>query len=295
VIAESRSIVAERRTLRYVTEREFRAATDGGEIVGWLREAEPDAPRALLLHGGPGLSEYLVSLADELDGLVTMARYQQRGIDPSLTGGDRSVERHVADAVDVLDALGWEKALIVGHSWGGHLALYFGVAHPERSLAVVPIDPLGGVGDGGLQQFTENLMSSLSPSDRQRAEELEALETQTEAERIESFKMVWPFYFADPQHAPPFPAFRYDQRSEDTWTSIKEHPQAGTLERALPQMTVPLVVVHGEMSPIPISEAARTAELAPNGRLIAIDNSGHWPWLEKPGSVRAAIAELAKT
>jgi pimeloyl-ACP methyl ester carboxylesterase len=276
-----------------MADREFRAPTDGGEIVGWLREGPPDVSPALLLHGGPGLSDYLGSLADELDGVVTTARYQQRGIEPSLTDGDRTVERHVADVVDVLDALSWEKALIVGHSWGGHLALHFAVAHPQRTRMAVAIDPLGGAGDGGMAEFVEYLKGSVPVADRPRYEELEALESATDTERAESFGMVWPYYFADPEAAPPFPDFRFDSRSEETWKSINDHFEARTLERELPGLEVALVVVHGRQSPIPIAAAEATARLAPQGRLVAVADSGHWPWLEQPGSVRAVIAELA--
>ena len=88
-------------------EREFRAPAPGGEMVGWLRGS---GPNALLLHGGPGLSDYLADLAAELSETMTVARYQQRGLAPSVVDGDRTVDGHVADAVAVLEALGWDRA-----------------------------------------------------------------------------------------------------------------------------------------------------------------------------------------
>jgi len=104
-------------------------------------------PPLLLLHGGPGLSEYLDTLVAELDGLVTTARYQQRGLAPSVVSGDISIEGHVADAVAVMDALGWDRPLVIGHSWGGHFALHLAVARPARIGGLVIIDALGAVGD----------------------------------------------------------------------------------------------------------------------------------------------------
>src|SRR5436190_11050442 len=81
----------------------------GGAIVGWLRGS---GPRLLLLHGGPGLSEYLDSLAAELAPAFTVFRYQQRGLPPSVTSGERTVDAHVADAIRVLDELGWDRAIV---------------------------------------------------------------------------------------------------------------------------------------------------------------------------------------
>jgi proline iminopeptidase len=273
-------------------EKEFRAPTDGGELVGWLREGPADVPPALLMHGGPGLSDYLEPLADELDGLFRIARYQQRGITPSLTGGERDVARHVADAAAVLDALGWDRAMIIGHSWGGHLAMHFAVSKPERLASVVSIDPLCAVDDGGLGAFVKTLEGQVPAQRKERYKELEALESQTDAEREESFRLVWPYYFANPEQAAPFPSFRYDGSSHLTWDSIKSHLDDRTLERELPSITAPFLLIHGEDSPLPISEAARTVALMPNARLIAVPNCGHWEWLEQPEFARRAISRF---
>jgi pimeloyl-ACP methyl ester carboxylesterase len=260
-----------------------------------VRPAPAGAPPALLLHGGPGLSDYLESLADELDGVVTTARYQQRGISPSLTTGSRDVERHVEDAVAVLDALGWDRAIVIGHSWGGYLAFHFGVSHPERLLGVVSIDPLGAVGDGGLADFQKRLTAQLTPVQRQRHEYLDLLEKPTTAQREEDLRILWPYYFGDPAKAAPYRRLRFDSAATDTWASIIGHAEAGTLEKALPTLAAPLVVIHGEESPIPIAAAAATVGLAPNGRLVAIPGVGHWAWLEQPGVVRQEVQRLVES
>ncbi|HET7521662.1 MAG TPA: alpha/beta hydrolase, partial [Candidatus Limnocylindria bacterium] len=64
--------------MAFIPEHEFRAPAEGGSIVGW--RSDDAGPPALLLHGGPSLSEYLDSLAAELGGVLTTARYQQRGL-----------------------------------------------------------------------------------------------------------------------------------------------------------------------------------------------------------------------
>jgi pimeloyl-ACP methyl ester carboxylesterase len=38
---------------------------------------------------------------------------------------------------------------VIGHSWGGHLAMHLAVRHPDRVLGLVIADPLGAVSDGG--------------------------------------------------------------------------------------------------------------------------------------------------
>jgi proline iminopeptidase len=273
-------------------EQEFRAPTGDGDIVGWLQAAPGRAPSALLLHGGPGLSEYLDSLVAELDGVVTTARYQQRGLAPSAVSGEISVEGHVADAVAILDALGWDEPLVIGHSWGGHLALHYAVAHPERVSALLILDTLGAVGDGGIAEFGPNLKRGLPQKALDRLAELDARddrgETLTEEEQREHLGLVWPNYFGDPASAPRMPPLRFG-RSAETWESIMAHFEAGTLERGLPSVVAPTLVIHGGRSPIPLAEAERIVALMPNARLVVHEGKGHWPWLEEPGFVRAAV------
>ena len=46
----------------------------------------------------------------------------------------------VADLTAFLDALGFKRAVIVGHSWGGNVALEFAATYPNRAAALVFID-----------------------------------------------------------------------------------------------------------------------------------------------------------
>ncbi len=45
-----------------------------------------------------------------------------------------------ADLLALLDVLGFERAVIAGHSWGGNVALQFAAEHPDRVTALVLID-----------------------------------------------------------------------------------------------------------------------------------------------------------
>jgi pimeloyl-ACP methyl ester carboxylesterase len=275
------------------SEREFHAPAAGGEIVGWVSGS---GPPALLLHGGPGLSESLADLAGELSGLMTVARYQQRGLAPSVAEGDRSVDGHVADAVAVLDALGWRKAWAVGASWGGHLAMHLAVAHPGRVTGLVTLDALGALPDGGSAALDENMSRRFSEAERVRIDEILARREAgegTEDESREYRGILWRYYFADPTSAPPVPEVRRDpEGASATFASIKQHFEVGTLERGLPQLRMPALIVHGEASPLPYAEAERTAALIPGARLRVLPGIGHVAWLERPGSVRREIEAL---
>lgn len=77
----------------------------------------------------------------------------------------------------VLDQLGWDSAYLMGHSWGGHLALHAANAIPDRLSGVLAIDPLGAVGDGGAAEFMAGLVARMPNANRPGFDELTAKES----------------------------------------------------------------------------------------------------------------------
>ncbi len=250
----------------------------------------------LLLHGGPGLSyDYLDGLAAELGPGYRVAGYQQRGLEPSTVEGPFTIAQAIADVVAVLDELAWPTALIVGHSWGGHLALRFAAAHPERLLGALAVDPLGIVGDGGSAAFEAELLARTPKEGRERARDLDdrAMAGEgTEEDFLESLAIVWPAYFADPLRAPAMPPIRM---SVEAYSAISGELTTGTEEvcARLAASGVPYGVIAGAGSPMPWGQAAQTtADIAPQAFPTVVPAAGHFPWLEVPGSVRDALKRL---
>ena len=262
----------------------------GGHVHAWQSGT---GPPLLLLHGGPGLSDYTSTLEPELRDGYQVIRFQQRGLPPSTRHGPFDVERHMADAVSVLDALGVERACVVGSSWGGHLAMHLAVRYPARFSGLVPIDPLGAVDDGGEAEFGRNLSERVPPEVAARAAALDerAMAGEgTESLALEAFNLVWPAYFASPATAPPMPPMGLSLECySHTWESIHDHLARRTLEHGLPSVRIPTVFVLGEQSPIPPAQGRASAALIPGARCQVEKDCGHFLWMERPGAVREAV------
>jgi proline iminopeptidase len=275
-----------------VTEETFVADTPDGPIAGHVGGS---GGALLLLHGGPAISDYMDILGPELDGWRTV-RYQQRGLAPSAVSGPFTVERHVADAVAVLDALGIGRAVVLGHSWGGHLALQLALAHPDRVAGLVIVDSFGAVGDGGVAEMGQHLVERLPPGLLGRFGEVSARlagPSPSDADMVESLRLVWPGYFADPAAALPFPEGMRASLAGyvGTFASVAEHLAAGFAEK-LRQVTAPAVFVLGGSSPMPVSQGERTAALLPSASVSVAPGAGHLPWYEQPGCVAAALGRV---
>ena len=213
-------------------EEPFEVQVGGGSLVGC---ASTDGEPALLLHGGPAIPDYLGPCALELEGLFATMRYTQRGVPPSTVGPPYSIESHMADALAVLDARGVERAWAIGHSWGGHLALHLLVAHPERLLGVIAVDPLGAF--DVFEEQRRRMQRRLSVQEIARVKEIEELRSAgnvTDDELVERWGLLWPQFFLHEELASAPPKHVGPECSIGTNASISAHLEQRTLELGLP-------------------------------------------------------------
>jgi pimeloyl-ACP methyl ester carboxylesterase len=274
-------------------------AVPGGEIFATRRDSE--GPPALVLHGGPGMgAENVIGLIEELDGLFETALPQQRGLTPSTLEGPRDLETHVADQIAVLDHLGWDRAWLIGHSWGAHLAMHIAVAHPERVAGLILFETLGAVPDGGSAELVENLVARLTPDERSELDALMASQAAGDDDPALMGKILmtlWPSYSYIHGNVLPPGYLRIETPlpdQPDTMASVRDHFAEGTLERGLPGLDMPALLVHGEGDPMPIRATTETAALIPSAKVEIIEEAGHFPWIEQRGVVRHVIEDFLR-
>ncbi len=280
-----------------VSGRRFEVTVPGGILAG-IRAGRSEP--LLVLHGGPGLSDYSAMFADELTGWETL-RYNQRGVDPSTTAGPFTVSQHVSDALAVLDQHGIDTAVVLGHSWGGYLAMH--VAAPRHTASGLVSWTLVAEGDGG---FAETLTARTSPLGLARVAELDELMSaradrglldtgQADAAALESLQLTWPSYFAEPSAAPAWPdGLQFGEACYSaTFESISAAQSDGQLPDELAQFSGPVDVVAGSASPFPADVAESTAALFRDSQVSFVEGAGHFPWFERPGCVAAALRPIA--
>lgn len=121
-----------------------RSTPVNGISLHWLDHAGGEPP-VVLLHG-------LTANARIFDGLVAAGLAPRfRTIVPDLRGRGLSSQPatgysmadHGADILGLCDSLGLSRAVFAGHSYGGLLAIWIAVKHPERVEKLVVLDVAG--------------------------------------------------------------------------------------------------------------------------------------------------------
>jgi len=73
---------------------------------------------------------------------------------------DYSVPTMAQDIVNVLDHLGWKRALLVGHSMGGRSTTYVAARHPERVAGLALIDHSPENAPAGSRRVTQTVANT---------------------------------------------------------------------------------------------------------------------------------------
>jgi proline iminopeptidase len=106
---------------------------------------DPKAPPLVFVHGGPGYNSvsFEFSTAEPLAREYYLTVYDQRGCGRSATATatatlqDYTFDRALDDLGAVIASRRLERPVLVGHSFGGAIALRYLDAHPERVRCVV--------------------------------------------------------------------------------------------------------------------------------------------------------------
>lgn len=118
----------------------------GGRLVGY-RLCEADAPPVLAVHGITSTSRNWMAIARRLDGQVCLVALDLRGRGASAElPPPFGLDAHVEDLLAVMDSLGWEQAVLMGHSMGAYIVSRLVARHPQRAAGVVLVD--GGLDVG---------------------------------------------------------------------------------------------------------------------------------------------------
>jgi proline iminopeptidase len=295
--------------------------TSDGHTLFVAQYGQPDAPAAVVLHGGPG-SGTQPSVLEWFD--LTRQRvvlFDQRGAGKSQPHGEiinNDSTKLVADIEMIRERLGIERWMVVGGSWGATLALLYAAQHARRIRAMV----LRGsflASQRELNWFFQSLRAmvphaweelTLGWQEEQKQQVLATLGKQLlhgSEQEAEDAATRWGAYEEAVMQAMSGKLALPTTPSKASARTIGKYRlqahyllnacftrEADLLGAANALVNTPTVIVHGSHDLVcPPENAARLAKLMPHARLHWVPRGGHTP--ADPliaAALREAVLEL---
>lgn len=261
-------------------------------------EGEP----ILLLHGGPGVPDYLAPVAEMLVPRYRAVTFDQRGVGGSTAESHRyEPEDYLEDVDAVRRHLDAGSIHLFGHSWGGLLAQLYLARYPARVRSLFLASSSPGVGsqwksnEQEVFRFNRRRAGALGFAAMGWWQLVMALPGPLgDAGARRLMRRVWANYFPEPQKAPPADSeWLRGVRSEalrSTPRALRRAPET-LLERVTKAPAIPILVLFAADD---IYETAAEALRSrfPEARYVRLEESGHLPWLQVPGRFRQVLSEF---
>jgi pimeloyl-ACP methyl ester carboxylesterase len=196
-----------------------------------------------------------------------------------------SIQEHASDVTAVLDAAKVDKAVLVGNSIGGMIAMQFNLDHPDRVIGNLILSSGTGLGEempkeaaaafakdfaGTFGALLEGAVSAKSK--RERPEILQVMKAHATVES--NF----------PRHV--FDASMADPNGVFGWN----------IKNKLSSIRKPTLVIAGEEdNATPVAANKFLADNIPGAKLSVVKDVGHFHQLEKPQEFNAALKEFVGT
>jgi proline iminopeptidase len=290
--------------------------TDAGAREGFVRADQArlyvrdvgHGPAIVVVHGGPDFDHaYLLPELDRLSASFRLVYYDQRGRGRSSDGVSED-DVTMASEVDDVDAirrhLGLRSVAVLGHSWGGLVAMEYAIRRPGRVSHLILMNT-APASAAGAQVLRRALAASRTP------EELDAMTAIASSAAYEAgdreadaayYRIHFAHAFAQPARLADVVARLRANVSEDgilLARRIEQRLYAETWSRPgydlsaqLRATRAPTLVLHGDLDFVPIEAVSPIADAIPAARLDVLEDCGHFAYIEQPQRVAEGITDL---
>jgi pimeloyl-ACP methyl ester carboxylesterase len=228
----------------------------------------------LALHGHMSEAASFADLATELSPQWRLIALDQRGHGHSDRAADYSRAGYVADITALLDHLGLDQVVVLGHSLGGVNAYQLAARHPERVSAFIDADGAASLGLDGHNPLAFVLGLPYEAPTRQAL--------------IDGMGPMASFFGELPR-----------ERPDGTW-SLPFHPQDIVDSEDLVHgdhwadwlaSTCPALLIHPTQGVIPADQAQAMIDRRPNTRMAEL-NTDHFVYANDPIGFAKAVNEF---
>ncbi|MHC0036379.1 alpha/beta fold hydrolase [Pseudoneobacillus sp. C159] len=256
-------------------------------------------PVCFVLHGGPGGTH--VGFKPHLTPLTSDMQFvyiDNRGSGLSEKGPQSSytLENNVEDIEALRNYLGLEKIILLGHSYGGMVAMSYALKYQENleSLILITTSPSFRF----LEKAKAFIQQNGTADQKEMADVLwEGNFTSTE-QLLRYYEVMAPLYqFSFKPDAPkPKPVFPGQRSYEALNEGFGHFLRTYDIREQLPQILTQTLVIAGRYDWItPVEESEQIAEKIPNSKLVIFENSSHSVFQDEHEKFINVVREFLKT
>jgi proline iminopeptidase len=243
--------------------------------------------KIIVVHGGPGLPhDFFHPVLSPLSRYYTLVYFDRRADMTSRVGqaGPATVAE-MADDVEALRVkLGLEKVTLLGHSFGTAILLSYGIRYPERVERLIIVSGSAVIENPLVTE--RRIAAALTPDEASAYSSNEGSSgVSSPCERVQKrFRALAPHYFYNPPAAEVLDhnlyVFYFDLLSRKF--VVAGEPGGFDVRGLLDSIKAPTLVVAGRSDLVtPVSESEELAGGLPRARLVVLERSGHFPFVEQ--------------
>lgn len=252
-----------------------------------------NGPQVVVMPGGFYVDEEFCPLAD---GRTLVFLHQRgRGRSDAVTEQEQAgIAREARDLETVRRHIEADRMILIGWSYVGMVTALYALEHPGRAERLVHLCSLGphiGTYSDAIPEVQEKGKARLDPGAVSRLERLhdEGLPDEDPRRFAEEwYRVMLVRQFGDATAIErmrlDFCAFpnEWPDRQEASTQLLTPSFMTWDERDRLSSLDVAMLVVHGTEDLIPEACARDMAATVPDARLMTVDGSGHFPWLERP-------------
>lgn len=252
----------------------------------------------VILHGGPGMNHtYLLPHLNILAENYRLIFYDQRACGHSTGNIDSeslTVYNFVKDLEGIREAFNLDTMNLMGHSWGGFLAMSYGVTYPNKVNSLILVDSALFTSEVYMKQNT-NRETRMTDEDRILLEKVVQSEgcadgTPRVAELIKILERV---NFYDRSLANSF-SLTLNGKTAKNALVINKVMRKSILDcdihNALSRIGCPTLIIHGDYDTVPLEAAQEIHQCIAGSQLVVLQNCGHYPFIESPTEFCRAVS-----
>lgn len=261
----------------------------------------------VVLHGGPGFdSEGLRPDLKPLTNRHVLLYFDQRGSGHSEMPDTLQLRADlmVKDLEAVRRAFRIDRMTLLGHSWGGGLAVLYAAAYPEHVARMVLVGPMPPRPGPYLEQYDAGIAARLDSSETARRGALDSIQKVAEDPYPtcqESNRIFLRGVAATPAAASrvkgdlcaatPTNLRLQGLLRRKVWESIWDTTavEGYDLRPLAHRVSAPTLVVHGNRDPLPLAASEEWTHVLPHAQLVVITDAGHYLHAEQPEQFFPAV------